>query len=296
MPKRRHSHSSRLRSGLAIFAAILAAGCDAVIDPFDDNSITSQTIVTGGLIRYYEWAAPDGDAPGPVLFVFHGYGGNATEIRQSSEMTEPATEAGYVVVFPQAANEANRGWSMGCTRCTDGDVRGIDDIAYVDAILDDLANRTSIDRTRVYATGFSMGGWFVYALACQRSGMVRAIAPVGGLMPRPVAGLCAPNDPTGALVMFGDMDQTQPYNGTPGEFGVFGADSSAIFWARANHCGIEHPDEEKTFGSTRVRVTSYEACDGGTTVERHRVIGLTHVWPRGSYDATREVLRFFAAQ
>jgi polyhydroxybutyrate depolymerase len=294
MSKPRQDDSSRVRRAFTIvLVSTLVAGCDAVIDPFDDDRITSQTIVTGGLIRYYEWVAPDGNAPRPVLLVFHGLGGNAGEIRRSSEMTEPANHAGYVVVYPQAANEANRGWSMGCERCTDGDVRGINDVAYVDAILDDLANRTPIDRSRIYATGFSMGGWFVYALACQRSGMVRAIAPVGGLMPRPVAGLCEHNDPTGALVMFGDNDQTQPYNGSPGEFGVFGADSSAIFWARANNCGVEGPDEEKTFGSTRVRVTVHTACDGGVTVERHRVIGLTHVWPSGSYDATREVLKFF---
>ena len=99
----------------------------------------------------------------------------------------------------------------------------------------------------------------------------------------------------GALVIFGDNDQTQPYNGTPGPFGLFGADSSAIFVSNAAHCRVEHPTERKTFGATQVDVLIRDSCDGGKVVERHRVIGLTHVWPSGSYDASREVLRFFAA-
>ena len=282
------------RAACAALLLISPVACDSLISPVD-KSVTGHTIVTGGLIRYYQWTAPAGDSPKPVLLVFHGLGGNADEIRASSEMSTEGKNAGYVVVFPQAANEANRGWAMGCEGCTDGDVRGIDDVAYVDAILDDLASRTPTDRTRVYAAGYSMGAWFTYALACQRSGMVKAIAPVGGLMPRPVAALCNPTEPIGALVIFGDNDQTQPYNGTLGPFGLFGADSSAIFWSKANHCTVEHPDEDKTFGSTRVRVMIHEACDGGTTIERHRVIGLPHVWPSGNYSATREVLRFFAA-
>lgn len=134
------------------------------------------------------------------------------------------------------------------------------------------------------AVGFSMGAWFTYALACQRSGMIEAIAPVGGLMPRPVAALSQPASPLGALVIFGDNDQTQPYNGTAGAFGLF-ADSSAIFWSKANHCSVQHPDDERTFGSTRVRLMIHEDCDGGTTIERHRVIGLPHVWPSGNYGA-----------
>ena len=275
-----------------VLATSVLAGCDSVIAPDVDN-IPGHTIVTGGLIRYYEWTASNGDQPKPVLLVFHGLGGNAAEIRSGTGLSKEGKDAGYVVVFPQAANEAGRGWSMGCENCTAGDRRGINDVAYVDAILDDLARHTSIDRSRVYATGFSMGAWITYALACNRPGLFRAIAPVGGLMPRPVAALCTAAQPVGALVIFGDNDQTQPYNGIPGPFGLLGADSSALFWSSAANCRVEHASELKTFGATRVDVVLRDNCDDGKIVERHRVLGLTHVWPSGSYDASREILRFF---
>ena len=197
------------------------------------------------------------------------------------------------VVFPQAADETGRTWAMGCAGCTDGDVLGIDDVAFVDALLDDLARRRSIDRSRVYVTGFSMGGWFSYTFACQRSGSVKAIAPVGGLMPRPIAQQCTPVRPIGALVIFGDLDQTQPYDGRVGPYGLLGADSSAIFWSTAGNCRTVIPEDARSFGETVVRVAERTDCDGGIHVERHRVVGLTHVWPKGRYSATRELLGFF---
>jgi polyhydroxybutyrate depolymerase len=284
----------RLRAARILVAAITLGGCDSLLDP-DADRIRSQTIVTGGLIRTYDWAEPGGEGLHPVLLAFHGAGGNPTEYRQNSGLVDPATDAGYVVVFPQAANETERTWAMGCAGCTQGDELGIDDVAFVDALLDDLARRTSIDRSRVYVTGFSMGGWFSYAFACQRSSAVKAIAPVGGLMPRPVAQQCAPVRPIGALVIFGDLDQTQPYGGRAGPYGLLGADSSAIFWSVAANCRVEIPDEVRAFGETAVRITEQTDCDGGVHVERHRVVGMAHVWPSGRYDATRELLRFFDA-
>ena len=278
---------------LAIILAVATLGsCNSLLDP-GSAGVHSQTIVTGGLIRYYDWAAPDGNQPRPVLLAFHGLGGNATEFRENSELLKPALDAGYVLAFPQASNEAGRGWSMGCDNCTDGDRLGISDVAYVDAVLDDLAKRTTIDRTRVYVTGFSMGGWFSYAMACQRSSMVKAIVPVGGLMPRPVAALCTPTQPIGAMVIFGDQDPTQPYAGRAGPYGLFGADSSALFWSNASQCGFA-TEQRQTFGNTQVDVMQIEQCRDGVRVERHRVVGLAHVWPKGNYSATRELLRFFA--
>jgi polyhydroxybutyrate depolymerase len=282
------------RKAAAVLAVLALGGCDSLLDP-DAGSVRTQTIVVGGLIRYYEWAAPDGDQARPVLLAFHGAGGNSNEYRMNSELVAPAIEAGYVVAFPQAANETGRTWAVGCAGCTQGDELGIDDVAFVDAVLNDLAMRAKIDRTRVYATGFSMGGWFTYALACQRGNIVKAIAAIGGLMPRPVAAQCTPAQPLGALVIFGDLDQTQPYGGRVGPFGLFGADSSAIFWSTAANCQTVIPDEERTFGETVVRVAQRTDCDGSVHIERHRVVGMTHVWPSGKYDATRELIRFFGA-
>ena len=282
------------RKASAVLLVMALGGCNSLLDP-DAGSVRTQTIVVGGLIRYYEWAAPDGDQARPVLLAFHGAGGNSNEYRMNSELVAPAIEAGYVVAFPQAANETGRTWAIGCAGCTQGDELGIDDVAFVDAVLNDLAMRTNIDRTRVYATGFSMGGWFTYALACQRGNIVQAIAAIGGLMPRPVAAQCTPTQPLGALVIFGDLDQTQPYGGRVGPYGLFGADSSAIFWSSAANCQTVPAEEERTFGETVVRVAQRTDCDGNVHIERHRVVGMTHVWPSGRYDATRELIRFFGA-
>jgi poly(3-hydroxybutyrate) depolymerase len=41
--------------------------------------------------------------------------------------------------------------------------------AFVDRLLDRLGRRFRVDRRRVFATGFSNGGFLAYRLACSRS-------------------------------------------------------------------------------------------------------------------------------
>ena len=47
--------------------------------------------------------------------------------------------------------------------------RDVDDLGFVDAMLDELEQRFCIDADRVYSTGYSNGAFFSYRLACERS-------------------------------------------------------------------------------------------------------------------------------
>lgn len=55
---------------------------------------------------------------------------------------------------------------------------GVDDVAFVAALIDQLDGELAVDRERVFATGVSNGGMMAYWLAVERSDLVRAIAPV----------------------------------------------------------------------------------------------------------------------
>ena len=62
------------------------------------------------------------------------------------------------------------------TACGDAEI--VDDAGFINAMLDTLMSRYSIDPERVYATGFSMGGGMTLNLACRLSHRIAAFVGV----------------------------------------------------------------------------------------------------------------------
>ena len=58
----------------------------------------------------------------------------------------------------------------------------VDDVGFIEALIDELANSYAINLDRVYATGMSNGGFMSFLLACQLSEKIAAVASVTGSM------------------------------------------------------------------------------------------------------------------
>src|SRR5262249_47734669 len=58
--------------------------------------------------------------------------------------------------------------------------RKIDDVAFLNSVLDDLAGRFPVDGRRVFATGFSNGASMTFRLAAERAERLAGVAPVSG--------------------------------------------------------------------------------------------------------------------
>jgi polyhydroxybutyrate depolymerase len=70
-------------------------------------------------------------------------------------------------------------WNSGDC-CGSAQWNGVDDVGFLLAVLDDVSERTTVDATRVYATGLSNGAMMAYRLAAEASDRIAAIAPVAG--------------------------------------------------------------------------------------------------------------------
>jgi polyhydroxybutyrate depolymerase len=125
----------------------------------------------------------DATQPAPVVFVFHGHGGTMRHAART--ITIPAHWPAAVVVYPQGLNTPGRltdpdgkksGWQAGT-----GD-QGDRDLAFFDALMARVKADFKVDSKRVYATGHSNGGAFVYALWAGRPDVLAAVAPSAGLM------------------------------------------------------------------------------------------------------------------
>ena len=119
--------------------------------------------------------APTGS---PILFVFHGRGGAARQVRRSYDIESLWPEA--IVVYPQGLKTPGRimdlegkktGWQAYA------DVVDNRDLRFFDAMLASMLTDAHGDANRVYSTGHSNGGGFTYLLWSQRHDVLAAVAP-----------------------------------------------------------------------------------------------------------------------
>src|SRR3990172_5600142 len=116
------------------------------------------TIAIGGRSRTYLVHLPprwNEHGPRPVVLAFHGGGGNASGFKGYAGLDAVADREGFVVVYPDGSGRLGRRlltWNSGncCGYARDNK---IDDVAFVVAVLRDLARGLPLDPARVYATG-----------------------------------------------------------------------------------------------------------------------------------------------
>lgn len=221
----------------------------------------------------------------PLLFNFHGGDESIQEQIYTSDMSTLADNSGFIVAYPQALSDPNDG---GSTNWLHKDPTDVDDIYFIEALIQRIDENYAIDLSRVYACGYSLGGEFTYELACRLNDRIAAVAAVSRTMGGAQTELCNPSHPTGILTILGTADITSPYEGL-----VFGgveyyisADAVHNYWGTFNNTNTnpeveQLPDTNTSDGST---VERYVWGDGDACVrvEHLKVIGGGHDWP-GTY-------------
>lgn len=154
----------------------------------------------------------DGKSPVPLVFCFHGGGGNA-EVASRMGFSPIADEEEFIVVYPEGLNKH---WNDGrkSRKFAEQDAE-VDDVAFVLALLEKIRNQFRIDSNRVYATGASNGGFFSHRLAIEASDKFAAAAIMIATLPKPFEENFKPKRPIPILFMNGTEDPFVPYDGGP---------------------------------------------------------------------------------
>lgn len=220
--------------------------------------------------RAYDVFVPDshdGDRTFPLVIELHGDGGTGAGMRRALDL-ESASAGRAILVFPNAFG----GWDL---------ERGVDendDIRFMKALVDTLAKNLCVDRARVFAAGYSNGGYFANQLACKVGGsLLRGIASHAGGGPYGGDGeyddqgnlVCA-GMPVPALISHGVADDNVLL--TEGQ-------KSRAHWTRVNGCGTS----TKAFDPSPC--VAYDGC--AKPVVYCEVPSVGHVvWPEGGAKAT----------
>ena len=253
-----------------------------------------------GLTRSFNIFVPDTydpSEPVPLLFCLHGYGSNHDVIMEYTDFNTIASSENFIAVYPQGSllNGITHwnvgGWTVGSF---------VDDISFIDLIIETVSDSYSINPDRIYSTGMSNGGYMSFLLACQLSEKIAAVASVTGSMTPQTFYSCQPQRAISVLQMHGTSDGVVPYGGN--QAWTMGINTVVNYWKTHNNCSasptvIDLPDIY-TFDNSTVQEITYSNGDNNTMVKHYKVNGGGHdwfgVWGNRDINATELIWEFFS--
>ncbi|HUN51314.1 MAG TPA: PHB depolymerase family esterase [Candidatus Sulfotelmatobacter sp.] len=269
-----------LSFALVTFALAHGAGRGAAAD----------TLTVGGMARSYALALPEQlSAPVPLVLVLHGAGGNGAGALVHYRWDEKARAAGFIAAAPDAMPafpELRTNFLTNPRYWSDGSGRGppahgrIDDTAFLAALIEALAARYPVDRSRIYVTGFSSGASMTHRAGLLLADRLAAIAPVAGK----AWSRSRPARPLPVLFLVGDQDPLTPLGGGPVKSPWGGvqdyppARALPEAWAGFDACDGAPTRESPQAG---VALEAWRHCAGGAEVLFYTVRGLGHEWAGG---------------
>lgn len=199
--------------GISVLAALL------LLLALPARAGSEQSMDIGGRRRWWVIHEPtnlSSSAPLPVVLVLHGGGGHPANAEMMSGLSGLADREGFLAVYPAGTGRFKRRlltWNAGgcCGRAMERDV---DDVAFLAALIERLVKEGRADPKRVFMTGMSNGAMMTQRFACERAGLVAAIAPVAGQLNFEA---CKPSRPVSVLMIHGLKDEHAPYDGGLGK-------------------------------------------------------------------------------
>ncbi|MGI9551635.1 MAG: alpha/beta hydrolase family esterase [Aurantibacter sp.] len=282
---------------IAILLIGLFMSCSKSDDAVAANMglFTKETIMVNGSARTYDYYVPDGlSSASPMIFLLHGGGSSSDDLTGESGLKAPysiwmdiADDEKFIVVFPNGEINPLGGQGWNDCRADATTNPSVDDVGFIDTLIDHFINSLSVDPNRIYASGTSNGGHMSLRLALELSDKIAAVAPVVASMP--AMSCSAPADPISILFMNGTQDPLLPYNGGEvapsigGRGTVLSAQESVDFWVNFNQIDpipVELSFQDtNTMDNSTVKKITYSGGLEGTQVVLYEVLGGGHVEP-----------------
>jgi len=210
--------------------------------------------------------------PTPVVLSYHGFENFPLLQKALSKLPKKAEEEGFIAVFPRGTGDPLSWNGGGC--CGDAEEQNVDDVAFTAAMLDKLESKLCVDKRRIFATGYSNGGYMTHRLACELSDRIAAFGSVAGQL----AFLgCDPQRPVPVMHFHGTADETVPFEGRP-EDDVLSVDETIDFWSSVGAC---QTGPVEVFQNGDATCEQYSDCAAGVEVELCVIDEGGHTWPGG---------------
>lgn len=261
------------------------------------------SLIHDGLSRKYKVHVPpsyDKISKTPAIIAIHGGAGNADGSINFFQLNPKSDKEGFIVVYPEGTGpvvlgELRGSWNGG--RCCNPALENnVDDVGFIRAMIDKLEKDFAVDKKRIYATGMSNGAIMSYALACNLSDKIAAIAPIGSV------GLyneCNLTRPVPVMHFHGTADPCAKYEGCdlcmgcvaiflqklgfdiePQYMAVISVPKFIDEWRQKNGCSSK---TKITYQNGNASCNTYQGCQKNAETTLCTIVGMGHTWP-GSAD------------
>lgn len=283
------------------------------------NRGEQKSIVVDKLNRSFVVYSPKGqsETPLPLVFVLHGGGsGTSRQLERFTKFNDLAQREGFITCYPDGY-EGN--WNDGRgVSFIKAHSENVDDVKFFRAMVNQVSKESNVDRSRIFATGISNGGFMSHRLAAEASDVFSAVAPIVGGMAVLIGQNFKPKHPVSLFVIQGEADPLVPYAG--GEVGYkLGRKRGKLLPTTTTiqkylvRNGIRDrpkskvmPDRDPDDG-TITETRSWPAGEGGSKVQFYSIRNGGHTWPGrplyaperligkvgNDFDACEEIWKFF---
>ncbi len=260
---------------------------DALFSPRTAGPLTS---------RPYKYKVPsryDATKATPLIVMLHGFTASGELNELILHLAPLAESKGFLYAFPDGTQNplGMRFWNA-TDFCCNFFGSTVDDVAYITAVIDDMASRFNVDKKRIFLVGHSNGGFMSHRMACDRSSKIAGIVSLAGAQWND-ATRCTPTDKVAVLQVHGNLDTLVAYGGGP----LYpGARETVAIWANRNGCtgrlgyGGKRLDLESLLPGAETKIEEYGGCPANGPVELWTIEGGSHVpaftsfWPTAIYD------------
>ena len=244
-----------------------------------------------GLDRTYALYIPstyDENEPSGLLLLLHGSGGQGYPMIASTNLAAQAEQTGYILVAPDGID--------GYWRYLDiyAEEDGVDDMAFLVALIDHLSEQYNVDQNRLYVFGFSNGGVMALRMRCDLADKLAGVVSLGATPTFGLSQVCLDADPFPTMIVLGTADEAMPWQGDAEVvdgvmYSSFSMSQTVGYLNSLNGCdptpsymgAISTEDS-----AIEVYLTDFEDCSGNPGNVYVALVDYNHNWPFGVRVAT----------
>jgi len=234
--------------------------------------------------------------PAPLLILLHSASTSGAHQENYMKLGPVAKKNGIIYIAPDGMTnpEGKRFWNA-AKSCCNRYKEEVDDVAYINSLIDEISKKTSVDPKRIYLIGHSNGAFMSFSFAC-KTNKVAAIVAIAGAMDQSPD--CTPSTPVSLLNIHGTADKTiKVTGGSMNDSPYTSAKSTVTRIALVNKCSspaITKKDFEPTIKGPETTVFNY-SCESHTHLQYWKIANGSHS-PKLPSDFAEQVISFLLKQ
>jgi polyhydroxybutyrate depolymerase len=213
----------------------------------------------------------------PLVIVLHPFASSGRGMAALTGFDLFAEENGFIAVYPDSLSFR---WNDGRPLTPEQQMvtPSTDDAGFINALIEELLARYSINADQIFLVGFANGGGMAFRLACELPERFNKVFVAGTLLWNHHVENCpSSSTPTSLFMILGNNDFFAPLSETEA-IERLSFDETLTFWAEHYDCDLSSDQ------SATLNLVLYENCGNNTSVGAAIVPDVGHNWlRRGEY-------------